>query len=235
MNAVPVEVTDVVLGPISAFLSFNSTLETEAAVDLYPQASGQVMTLHVEEGHRVQTGEPLLQIDDRELRVELNEAEINAQHLESSFARIQELSNRRLLNQQEFDDKKFQLDQARLRVDRAKLALEHATVRAPFDGVISAREVQVGARVGSGTKLFSLVKLDDITARVFVPGRYLAAVAENQPVIVTSEFLPDRKFEGWVKRISPVVDPKSGTFKVTVGVRGGETPLAPGLFVNVQI
>jgi membrane fusion protein, multidrug efflux system len=233
--AVPVETFDVARGPISAFLSFNSTLETEAAVDIHPQANGQVTTLHVEEGDAVQQGDPLLQIDDRELRVELSDATISAQHLESSFARIQGLSSRGLLNQQDFDDKKYQLDQARLRVERARLALDHTTVRAPFDGVITAREVQTGARVSAGTKLFSIVKLDDITARVFVPGRYLAAVAENQPVVVTSEFLPGRTFDGWVKRISPVIDPKSGTFKVTVGVRGEVGQLAPGLFVHVQI
>jgi membrane fusion protein (multidrug efflux system) len=80
------------------------------------------------------------------------------------------------------------------------------------------------------------VKLDDIVARVFVPGRYLPIVAENQPAVVTSEFLPDRAFTGWVKRISPVIDPKSGTFKVTVGVKG-EKPndLPPGLFVGVRV
>lgn len=236
-DSVPVETADVVRGPISAFLSFNSTLETEGAVDIYPQAGGQVETLFVEEGHRVKQGDPLLQIDARELRVELSDAETNARYLEQSFARIQELSNRNLLNQQEYDDKKFQLDQAHLRVERARIALDYATVRAPFDGVISARDVQVGARVGAATKLFSMVKLDEIVARVFVPGRYLSVVAENQPVIVTSEFIRDHRFDGWVKRISPVVDPKSGTFKVTVGVRDTEASaaLAPGLFVDVQI
>lgn len=80
------------------------------------------------------------------------------------------------------------------------------------------------------------MKLDEIVARVFVPGRYLAAVAENQPAVVTSDFLPSRPFTGWVKRISPIIDPKNGTFRVTVGVRG-ETPgeLPPGLFVNVRV
>jgi membrane fusion protein, multidrug efflux system len=234
-NSVPVETVDVVTGPISAFLRYNSTLETEASVDIYPQTGGQVDALYVEEGDRVKKGDPLLQIDDRELRVELRDAEINARHLEASFARIQELFGRKLLNQQEYDDKKFQLEQAKLRVERAKLALAHTTVRAPFDGVISARDAQAGARVTSGTKLFSLVKLDEITARVFVPGHHLAAVAENQTAIISSEFLPGRTFQGWVKRISPVIDPKSGTFKVTVGVRGEENELAPGLFVYVQI
>jgi membrane fusion protein (multidrug efflux system) len=102
--------------------------------------------------------------------------------------------------------------------------------------VISSRDTQVGARVGTGTKLFSMVKLDEIVARVYVPGRYLPVVAENQPAVVTSEFLPDRSFKGWVKRISPVIDPKSGTFKVTVGVRSEKpSELPPGLFVGVRV
>lgn len=81
-----------------------------------------------------------------------------------------------------------------------------------------------------------MVKLDDIVARVFVPGRYLAIVALDQPAVVTSEFIPDKSFKGWVKRISPVIDPKSGTFKVTVGVRGDKpAELPPGLFVGVRV
>ena len=81
-----------------------------------------------------------------------------------------------------------------------------------------------------------MVKLDDIVARVFVPGRYLPVVAENQAAVVTSEFLPDKSFKGWVKRISPVIDPKSGTFKVTIGVRGDKpSDLPPGLFVSVRV
>jgi membrane fusion protein (multidrug efflux system) len=54
--------------------------------------------------------------------------------------------------------------------------------------------------------------------------------------VVTSEFLPNKTFTGWVKRISPVIDPKSGTFKVTVGVRGDKpSDLPPGLFVGVRV
>lgn len=231
----PVETAEITRGPISSFLSFNSTLETESAVDIYPQTSGQVVELFVEEGHRVKRGDPLLKIEDRELRVELSDAEINARHLEEGFARLTEIYNRKLLNQQEYDDKKFQLEQARLRVDRARINLDYTIVKAPFDGVLSGREVQVGARVSAGTKLFSLVNLDEIVARVYVPGRYLTQVAERQNAVVTSEFMRDRSFEGRVKRISPVIDPKSGTFKVTVAVNGAPGELAPGMFVNVQV
>jgi membrane fusion protein, multidrug efflux system len=236
VDAVPVEVAPVTRGPISAFLSFNSTLETESIVDIYPQTAGQVETLLVEEGRVVKEGEPLLKIEDRELRVDVDESTATFEHLQQGFARIEELYGRTLINKQDFEDKRYQLEQARLRLERARIRLDYATVRAPFAGIVSSREAQVGARVGVNTKLFSMVKLDDIVARIFVPGRYLPAVAENQPAVITSEFIPDRVFTGWVKRISPVIDPKSGTFRVTVGVRS-ERPndLPPGLFVGVRV
>lgn len=233
---VPVETALVTRGQISAFLSFNSTLETESVVDIYPQTTGQVEALFVEEGKVVKEGEPLLKIDDRELRVDADEANGNYEHLKRNYARTQDLYQRNLINKQDYETQTYQLEQARLRLERAKIRLAYATVRAPFAGVISAREVQVGARVAGGTKVFSMVKLDDLVARVFIPGRYLPIVAENQPAVVTSEFLPNKTFTGWVKRISPVIDPKSGTFKVTVGVRGEKpSDLPPGLFVGVRV
>lgn len=233
---VPVETALVTRGEISAFLPFNATLETESVVDIYAQTNGQVEAVMVEEGDVVKEGDPLLKIEDRELRVDVEEGAGNYEHLQRNFARTEDLFKRNLINKQEFENQAYQLDQARLRLERAKIRLSYATVRAPFSGVISARETQIGARVGTGTRLFSMVKLDEIVARVYVPGRYLPIVEENQKVIVTSEFLPDRTFEGWVKRISPVIDPKSGTFKVTVGVRAEQpVDLPPGLFVSVRV
>lgn len=233
---VPVETALVTRGAISAFLSYNSTLETEAIVDIYPQTSGQVETLLVEEGRVVKEGDPLLKIDDRELSVDAEEATGNYEHLKRNFARTEDLYERNLINKQDYEIQSYQLEQARLRLERSKIRLSYTTVRAPFAGVITAREVQVGARVGNGTKVFSMVKLDDLVARVFVPSRHLSTIAENQLAVVTSEFLPDRTFNGWVKRISPVVDPKSGTFKVTVGVKSDKpSDLPPGLFVGVRV
>ncbi len=235
VEAIPVEISTITRGPISAFLSFSSTLESEAAVDIFPQTGGQVEALMVEEGQIVKAGDPLLQTDDREVRVDLQDSEINLRFIETSYGRNEEMFNRGLINQQEFDNQRFQLEQARLRYERAKIRMEYTTVRAPFDGVIASRDVQLGARVGTGTKLFTLVSLDDIVARVHVPGRYLAVINEGQAAVVGSEYMPGVRFESWVKRISPVIDPQSGTFRVTVGVRDQSTTLRPGLFVNVQI
>jgi membrane fusion protein, multidrug efflux system len=234
-DAVPVETEAARAGSVSAFLSYNSTIEVETAVDIYPKVAGLAEKLLVEEGDRVKAGDPLLQLEQKEQLVEVRDSEVNVARLESTFRRSEELFQRGLINQQDFETRKFDVDQARLRLERARIGLENTTVRAPVDGVVTERFVQPGARVAGGAKLFALMSLDDTIARVFVPGRYLAAIAENQAVVLESDFLPGRIFDGWVKRVSPVVDPRSGTFKVTVGVRPGTESPRPGLFVNVRI
>ncbi len=234
--AIPVETSAAVRAPISSHLLFSSTIETEAAVEIHSRLSGHlVRAIRAEEGDRVEAGDTLVLIDDDELRVAARESEVNLSHLSGGFERMEEMFRRKLISDQEYEDKRFALEQARLRHQKARMELEHAVIRAPFSGVITERHVQVGASTTSGKKLFALVKLDAMIARVFVPGQYLTSVRAGQVAVITSEFLEGRSFEGRVKRISPVVDPKSGTFKVTVGVRDHWEYLRPGIFVKVRI
>ena len=235
IEAVPVEVALAHTGEISAHLLFNSTIETEAAVEIYPQISGLVKQLNVEEGDRVKVGDTLLSIEDKQLRIAVEEAQANYRYQQTGFKRTEAMFERSLISDQEFETNKYNFEQSRLRLERARLELEYAEVLAPFSGVITERYVQVGARVGPSSKLYDLIKLDDLIARVFAPGQYLTTIGNDQPALITSEFLPDKRFQGWVKRISPVVDPRSGTFKVTVGLRDRWEYLRPGLFVNVRI
>ena len=235
IEAVPVEVALAHTGEISAHLLFNSTIETEAAVEIYPQTSGLVKQLNVEEGDRVKVGDTLLRIEDQQLRIAVEEAQANYRYQQTGFKRTEAMFERSLISDQEFETNKYNFEQSRLRLERARLELEYAEVIAPFSGVITERYVQVGARVGPSSKLYDLIKLDDLIARVFAPGQYLTTIGNDQSALITSEFLPDKRFQGWVKRISPVVDPRSGTFKVTVGLRDRWEYLRPGLFVNVRI
>ena len=235
IEAIPVEVALAHTGEISAHLIFNSTIETEAAVEIYPQISGLVKQLRVEEDDRVEVGDTLLSIEDKQLRIAVEEAQANYQYQQTGFKRTEAMFERSLISDQEFETNKYNFEQARLRLERARLELEYAEVIAPFSGVITERHVQVGARVGPSSKLYDLIKLDDLIARVFAPGQYLTTIGNGQQALITSDFLPDEQFHGWVKRISPVVDPRSGTFKVTVGLRDRWEYLRPGLFVKVRI
>ena len=234
-QAVPVETEPAIVGDISSYLLFSSTIETEAAVEVYPEVSGLVRRVAVEEGDHVAADETLVALDDDQARLEDLESQVNLRHLEAGFERMDEMYSRQLVSSQTYEDKQFELEQAKLRRARAKLALEHTVVRAPFSGVITSRNVQLGSRVAQSTKLFDLVKLDDLIAQVFVPGKHLSEVETGQSVEVESHYQEGVVFDGQVKRISPVVDPRSGTFKVTVGLGDNWRDLRPGIFVNVRI
>ena len=234
-GAVPVQTRPVVRGDISAALVFSSTIETEDAVEIHPEVSGRVEEVAVEEGDQVAAGDLLVRLDAEQAELEDRESEVNLRQLEGSFGRTEEMFNRGLISTQEYEDQQFELERSRLRRERAGLALAHTEIRAPFSGVITSRQVQTGARVAPAVKLFDLVKLDDMIARVHVPGRYLLLVSDGQPATVSSDFLDEVDCPGYVKRISPVVDPRSGTFKVTVGVQDPWRHLRPGIFVTVRV
>ncbi len=234
-EAVPVEAAWLETGEISSFLLFSSTIETEGAVQIFSQLGGLVQQVRAEEGDQVVEGDTLVVLDDENVRIEYMESQANLAHLEAGYKRTEEMFRRNLVSDQEYEDKKFSYDQARLRFERAKIDQKHTVIRAPFSGVITTRQVQTGARINASTLLFDLIKLDDLIARVFVPGQYLMDISKGQVVSMASDFLPDMQFEGWVKRIAPVIDPKSGTFKVTVGVKDRWEYLRPGLFISVRI
>ena len=233
--SVPVETASAQRGDISSYLMFSSTIATEESVEIHPEIGGRVEAVLAQEGDHVKAEQVLVQLDDEQALIEDKESEVELNHLEGSYKRTEEMFRRRLISTQEYEDKFYQLEQARLRRQKAQLALEHTHIRAPFAGVLTTRSVQVGGRVAPGGKLFDLVKLDDLIARVHVPGQYLRNVRVKQVVQIESDFLQDMSFDGYVKRISPVVDPQSGTFKVTLGVHDRWEHLRPGIFVTVRI
>ena len=233
--SVPVETASAQRGDISSYLMFSATIATEESVEIHPEIGGRVEAVLAQEGDHVKAEQILVQLDDEQALIEDKESEVELNHLEGSYKRTEEMFRRRLISTQEYEDKFYQLEQARLRRQKAHLALEHTHIRAPFAGVLTTRSVQVGGRVAPGGKLFDLVKLDDLIARVHVPGQYLRNVRVKQVAQIESDFLQDMSFDGYVKRISPVVDPQSGTFKVTLGVHDRWEHLRPGIFVTARI
>ena len=136
---------------------------------MYPEVSGLVRRVAVEEGDHVAADETLVALDDDQARLEDLESQVNLRHLEAGFERMDEMYSRQLVSSQTYEDKQFELEQAKLRRARAKLALEHTVVRAPFSGVITSRNVQLGSRVAQSTKLFDLVKLAWIIHKKAMP------------------------------------------------------------------
>ena len=234
-KAVPVRVVSADTGVISSYLLFSSVVESEEQVEVYPLGSGMVISVNVEEGDYVRNDDVLVQLDDEELRLLEEKAAINARKVKHDFERVEDMHAKELLSQEEHENAKYQLELAQIEWENAKLALDRTKIRAPIPGIIAQRDVKLGDRVGPNTQLFSIVNPESLVAKVFVPSKELGNVKTDQKVVISSDFVPGKEYQGWVKRISPVVDPQSGTLKVTVGIKGDTNLLRVGIFVNVHI
>ncbi|MFZ0391577.1 MAG: efflux RND transporter periplasmic adaptor subunit [Calditrichia bacterium] len=235
ISAVPVEVTPVVKGAISSYLLYNATLETEQMADVFSRISGIVENIMVEEGQRVRKDQALLQIEQDEYRLQEEQANLQYEKQQSEFKRFQALKDKNLISEEEFENARLSMRQAEIQWKQARLNLDFTTVRSPISGVVGERLVRQGDRIQPSTRLFMISNLQEKVAKIYVPQGELANLSQKQTAVVTSEVLPDVEFEGWVKRISPVIDPTSGTFKVTVGVKDPDNRLRPGMFVTVRL
>lgn len=232
---VPVETANLVVGDISDFILVSSTIETEQTVDVFPKVSGLVDAIKVEEGYWVKKGQILVELVDDDLVIAEQKAKTNYEQLKYDFGQKEALFKKEIMSQDEFENARFALELARLDWEQASLNLQNTRIAAPISGVVATRYVEVGDRIQVSTNLFSIVNTAELIAKVYVPEKEIARVKLNQRAVVTSDFITDQSFEAWVKRVNPVIDPASGTFKVTIGLKTGFKELKSGMFVNVRI
>ena len=232
---VPVSVVSVKRGEIYSTVTFSSTVESEREVTIYPQTSGLVRSILVEEGDRVFPGKALLVLDDADARLTERRAYVDFEKARGDSTRNAHLFKRRMISRDAYENSIYEAARNRLAWQQAQLTLSRTRIRTPVAGVISSRNVEIGDRIGSSSQPFKLVTMDNLVARVFVPGRSLPHLISGQRARISSDMLVDFEGGGYIKRISPVIDPKSGTVKVTVGLKNAEKRLTPGMFVNVAL
>ncbi|MBN1406746.1 MAG: efflux RND transporter periplasmic adaptor subunit [Calditrichaceae bacterium] len=234
-DLIPVEITKVRRGSISDYILLSSNLETEVMADVFARVQGIVEKIHKEEGDYVEKGETLLTLEAREYVLAEQRAQVEYQQQLSNYNRLEAMHAKKLLSDDEFERAKFAKEGARIAWEEAKLNLDYTHLKSPISGHIGERLTKIGERIQPTDKLFSVINNSQVIAVVYVPEKSLNKLAIGQKALIHSDNLGDDVFEGWIKRISPVVDPASGTFKVTVGVVNKNDRLRPGMFVNVEI
>lgn len=232
--AIPVEARPIDRGDISVALLTYTTIEAERHVDVISRTQGLVKTIYVEEGAWVEEGQALAQLDEAALKLQLQEREVNLKSLQATLERAQDLRTKELISNEEFEKTRFNVEAARAQYETAKLNFEYATIRSPFTGIITDRMIEVGNLVNANQAVFRTADFDPLLARIFVPERQIRSVKLGQTVRINIEG-SEATYAGRVRMISPVVDPASGTVKVTVEIRDSTRTMRPGMFATVNI
>ena len=232
---VPVNVIPASLGTISDLILTTATVEADRDAQIFPRTTGMIEEMRVEEGAYVNQGDVLAVLENDEEEVSLARAEAIREARKQEYDRSMALLNAQLISEVDHEGKEREFIMAKADWESAKVAFDKTTIRAPFGGTITDRHQNVGNMARPGDALFTMVDLNTLLIYSHLPEMEWSHVAVGQQVILETETLPDGKFDGTILRVSPIINPQNGTFKVTVKIDDPGWRLKPGMFVRVKI
>jgi membrane fusion protein (multidrug efflux system) len=230
-----VEVATATRGDIFAVYSSTAPIEAFAEAQVIAKVGGEVVEIRVEEGERVEAGQVLAKLDGDRLRFEMQQAEANLRKLERDYERNLDLKKRGIISQGDFDKILYEMEALKATFNMARLELGYTEIRAPIDGVVAERFIKVGNTLAVNAPTFHITSLEPLVAYLHVPEREYRHLQPGQTVTLQVDALRGSTFEGIVARISPVIDPATGTFKATIEIDDPTERLRPGMFGRVEI
>ena len=233
----------------SQTLALPGTLQGFVQSPVAARANGYVKRWTVDIGSKVAKGELLAEIETPEIDQQLLQAQAAREQSASSLAlakstleRWEGLRKKDVVSQQDLDERRSavaqsqaNLDAAQANVQRLRQLEEFKRVVAPFAGVITRRNVDVGDLIDSSRVLFNLSQTDPLRVYVSVPQAYSQLVKAGQEVVVTQGELRGQRFMGKVARTSASVDAVTRTMQVEVALPNREGMLMPGSYVQVAL
>ncbi len=232
---VPVEVSTPTRGDILAVYSGTAPIEALAEADVIAKVSGEVRSILAEEGDTVKKGQILARLDGDMLKLELSESEANLRKLQRDYERNVDLKDKGLISTGDFDKIKYEMEALEASFNLASLELDYTQIRAPIAGVISERFAKIGNTISAGAAMFRVTSLDPLVAYLHVPEREYRHIAKGQPVAIEIDALQGQRLLAAVTRISPIVDPETGTFKITIEIVDEDRRIKPGMFGRIGI
>jgi len=232
-------------------------------VEIYPEISGRVVSVGVENGDRVSSGTPLIRIEAEAYRQRVRQAEAslriaraNAQSAEASLAelesqlrRAERLAESQFQSEQELESlraqvqgaeadveqSKGQVQQAQATLEERQADLQRTVVRAPITGSVGQRNAQVGQRVGPDTQIFTMGDLETVRVEVGVTDRMMGKIRAGQTAQIMVPSLPDTVISADVNRISPFLSNETFSAEAEIEVPNEQGLLRAGMFVQVDV
>ena len=197
------------------------------------EVPGQVEAIRFESGDQVRAGQPLLQLDTEVDQADLRGLQASLELADIKLSRNAKLLRDRAVSQGDYDELSAALTQARAAVAAKQALIQKKTIRAPFDGQLGIRQVNLGQYLAEGSEIVALEALDPVFVDYKLPERELSKLREGQPVEVRVTAYPDQVFTGRIQAISPAVDQVTRNAQVRAELRNPDGRLRPGMFAKV--
>lgn len=245
--------------------SFMTTgpLVAEQQADISAERNGRIVSINVRIGDRVKQGQLLAQLDDRELRsvyearkarmasakAQLNGWKSEQLTAEADLRRADAMREAKIISEENWEHAKYRVDETIAEVARyreeaaaanadlstADLQLEQSRIVAPFAGVVGRSTVRLAQEVKPGDVLFWITAEAPLQVLFTVPETVMGAFTAGKSLELTTADYPALRQQGRIARVSPVVDPASGSIQVIGGVVHPSPLLKPGMTMQVRL
>jgi RND family efflux transporter MFP subunit len=238
-------------------------LIAEQTVDVVPRVAGRIEIVHVKLGDRVQRGQVLAKIEDRELREQIRQAEASLEVNKSTvtarendlkvqeniFERFKQLAANGLTPKQQLEDAELRHNSARSQVDVAKsqqqatqarldelkITLGNTTVLSPLEGFVSRRLLDPGGFAGANTVIMTVVDIGTVRLVANLVEKGFNKITAGVSADVEVDTFPGEQFKGQVSRVAPVFDPATRTAAMEIEVPNPGFRLKPGSYARVRL
>jgi RND family efflux transporter MFP subunit len=245
--------------------SFTTTgpLVAEQQADVSAERDGRVAEINVQIGDHVQAGQLLARLDDRVLRAacdaqkarmasakaQQNEWESEEQTAKADLRRADQMRQDKIISEEMWEHAKYRVDETVAEVDRhrsdeveaeadlatANLQLAQSRMVAPFSGVVGRSSVRTDQQVKAGDALFWITAEAPLRVLFTVPESLMAAFSAGKKLDLTTADYPGLHQAGRIYRVSPVVDPASGSLQVIGAVDHPSAMLKPGMTMQIRL
>jgi len=211
------------------------TVEAVQGVTVSTDLPGIVEKISFESGSNVKKGDVLVKLDTRQEDAQLNAIRARMDLARANFQRIADLLKKRVASQSDYDSTVAEFKQAEAAVKEVEALIDRKTIRAPFDGILGIRKVNLGQYLKSGDEVVSLQSLDPIFVNFSTPQQNLSDLVDGRLVRVRADGLPGESFEGKISAIDPDVDKATRNLQVQATLPNPQDKLRSGMFVEVEV
>ncbi len=217
------------------YLQVVGSLVAVSGIDVSSEVAGQVSQILFESGQSVRQGDTLLKLDDDIDRAQLQGLIAERKLAQLKFKRVSKLIKDKSVSQSDYDEARATLDSSDANVAAQQAIIEKKLIRAPFDGRLGIRRVDLGEYLEPGTAIVPLEQLNPIYADFTLPERELAQIRRGQHVEVKVQGYPGETFPGRINAIDPGVNTATRSFRVRAQLDNPEQQLRPGMFADIRV
>ena len=204
-------------------------------VNVTSDLNGRITEIMFTAGATVKEGTPLVQLFDGPEQADLASFKAQATMAQLSLERAKQLASRQFGPQATVDQAQSSFDQANAGIAKTQAIISQKQVRAPFDGELGVRKVEVGQYLTAGTQIVSLTDLSVLYANFTVTEKDSGALKVGQTVRIAVDAYPNRTFEGKITTIEPQIATDTRNIRVQATIQNPDRILKPGMFATTSV